>query len=211
MKRNMSIQNIVVLMLENRSFDHLLGSRMAADARVAGLTGNEFNLDDPRSAQSPQTKVTPATQILAPYGIPFDPAHEFPDVQIQLYGPQAAVAGQPPIPNPPTDPAPMNGFMFSANSSVKAQGDTFVGAAKQVMEYFLPEQLPVLSALAQNFAIFNWWFSPLPGPTWPNRYFIHAATSGGVLPPESSQPRLYPGSSPDGGMPQPRPPGEEPG
>jgi phospholipase C len=40
--------------------------------------------------------------------------------------------------------------------------------------------LPVLSTLAQQFAVFNFWHSSLPGPTWPNRFFIHAATSGGL-------------------------------
>jgi phospholipase C len=38
----------------------------------------------------------------------------------------------------------------------------------------------VLSALAAEFAVFNFWHSSLPGPTWPNRFFIHAATSGGL-------------------------------
>ena len=177
----MNIQNIVVLMLENRSFDHLLGSLKSINSDVEGLDGTESNVDDPRVPGSPSTQVTPATQIMAPYGIPFDPAHEFDDVQIQLYGPKPPVnANQPATPNPATDPAPMTGFLFSANSSVKAQADNFAGDAKQVMEYFMPEQLPVLSTLAQSFAIFNWWFSPLPGPTWPNRYFVHAATSGGL-------------------------------
>ena len=173
----MNVQNIVVLMLENRSFDHLLGSLNTLDNRVEGLTGNEFNFTDPRSPQSPRVAVTPGTQFLSPYGIPFDPAHEFTDVQMQLYGPDPST---PPAPNPPTDPAPMSGFLFSANSAVKQAGDTFVGDANQVMEYFLPDQVPVASALARNFAVFNWWFSSLPGPTWPNRFFIHAATSGGL-------------------------------
>ncbi len=164
-------------MLENRSFDHLLGSLKSINSDVEGLTGDEFNLADPRSPQSAKIPVTPAMQFTSPYGIAFDPAHEFADVQTQLYGAQNTT---PPAPNPPSDPAPMTGFMFSANTAASQQGGNPPGDPKQVMEYFLPEQVPVLSALAQNFALFNWWFSSLPGPTWPNRYFIHAATSGGL-------------------------------
>jgi phospholipase C len=37
-----------------------------------------------------------------------------------------------------------------------------------------------LTSLAREFAVFNNWHSSLPGPTWPNRFFIHAATSGGL-------------------------------
>src|SRR6185312_4200208 len=36
------------------------------------------------------------------------------------------------------------------------------------------------TTLAKEFALFNFWYSSLPGPTWPNRFFIHAATSGGL-------------------------------
>src|SRR5207302_5082671 len=49
-----------------------------------------------------------------------------------------------------------------------------------VMHAFAPEQLPVLNALAREFAVCDHWFSSMPGPTWPNRFFIHAASSGGL-------------------------------
>lgn len=37
-----------------------------------------------------------------------------------------------------------------------------------------------MAALANNFAVCNNWYSSLPGPTWPNRFFVHAASSGGL-------------------------------
>src|SRR5207247_2619977 len=49
-----------------------------------------------------------------------------------------------------------------------------------VMEYFAWEQLPVLHTLAEEFAVCDHWFSSLPGPTVPNRFFVHAASSGGL-------------------------------
>jgi phospholipase C len=42
-----------------------------------------------------------------------------------------------------------------------------------------PEQVPVLSRLALEFAVFDHWFCSVPGETWPNRNFLHAATSDG--------------------------------
>jgi hypothetical protein len=51
---------------------------------------------------------------------------------------------------------------------------------ERIMKCFDPEQLPVITTLAKEFAICDNWFSSLPGPTWPNRFFIHAASSGGL-------------------------------
>lgn len=48
------------------------------------------------------------------------------------------------------------------------------------MKCFAPEQLPVLAALAQEFAICDNWHASMPGPTWPNRMFVHAGSSGGL-------------------------------
>jgi hypothetical protein len=48
------------------------------------------------------------------------------------------------------------------------------------MRCFAPEQLPVLTTLAREFAICDRWFSSMPGPTWPNRFFAMAASSGGL-------------------------------
>ena len=45
-----NLKHIVVLMMENRSFDHMLGSLHAMDARINGLTGNESNLDTTNAA-----------------------------------------------------------------------------------------------------------------------------------------------------------------
>jgi phospholipase C len=48
------------------------------------------------------------------------------------------------------------------------------------MRAFLPEQLPVLHSPAREFAVCDRWFSSMPGPTWPNRFFAHAASSAGL-------------------------------
>ena len=41
-------------------------------------------------------------------------------------------------------------------------------------------QLPTSYALATSFAVCDHWFSSIPGPTWPNRMFVHAASSAGL-------------------------------
>ena len=169
------IEHIVVLMLENRSFDHLLGYLNGSG--VDGLTGSESNYGDPNNQASPSVAVSRATSPV----MPFDPSHEFADVQMQLYGPRG---DKPSGVTPPVDPAPMNGFVYSAMDAAgkEAQNDTGCTRedGKRIMESFQPDQVPVLSALAGEFALFNTWYSSLPGPTWPNRFFVHAATSGGL-------------------------------
>ena len=169
------IEHVVVLMLENRSFDHLLGFMRANNPTIVGLTGNETNYPDPNNSLSPQT-VCKATS----FTMPFDPGHEFMDVQLELYGlknqPSSASS---PTPNSPNNRAPMNGFLCSAIYNAQQQ-KVDEKEALRIMECFQPGQVTVLTALIQEFALFNFWHSSLPGPTWPNRFFVHAATSGGL-------------------------------
>ena len=170
--RFQGIRRFVVLMLENRSFDHLFGYLKATNSKVMGLTGGEFNQKDPNSPADPAIKVGRASSFV----MTFDPGHEYYDVQIQLYGPLKDMdPSLPPLANVPRQPAPMTGFIASATQAVDYNGDENL-----VMECFQPDQLPVLSTLATEFALFNFWYSSLPGPTWPNRFFIHAGTSGGL-------------------------------
>jgi phospholipase C len=126
-----TIKHVFVLMMENRSFDHLF--------LCSGLPGL------PKVDLSQWPMVSPA-----PDRSPADPPHEFDDVQKQMAG----------------DP-PMSGFLHQSYSSVSLQA-------------FQPEQLPIMTALARNYLLFDTWFASMPGPTWPNRFFVHAASSGGL-------------------------------
>jgi len=166
------IRRFVVLMLENRSFDHLLGYLKTINPDIAGLTGSEFrNYPDPLTKQQPPVTISPTA---APT-MPFDPPHEFCDVQKQLYGPDPTGNL---CSNPRVDPALMNGFLYCGNQTAAGAGVPTQGF--RVLECFAPGQVPFVAMLAQEFALFNFWFSSLPGPTWPNRFFVHAATSGGL-------------------------------
>jgi phospholipase C len=162
------INNVFVLMLENHSFDNLLGfsgidgkdAQTGNPTRVDGLTGNESNNYQGNAY---------TTEKGAPWSMAADPGHEFPDTLLQLSGSAATydpAKGYPPINN--------SGFVQDYAGGPPA------GQPQDIMKCFSPEQLPVLNALAREFAICDRWFSSLPGPTCPNRFFVHAGSSGGL-------------------------------
>src|SRR5262249_40748272 len=93
-----------------------------------------------------------------------DPDHHFPAVHKQLY---LGTAG------PPATPS-MQGFV---QSYWDQQHD--INHSRRIMYYFAPGKLPVLHTLARSFAVFNGWFSSIPGPTVCNRAFAHFGTSFG--------------------------------
>src|SRR4051794_17826368 len=154
------LKHIDVLMMENRSFDHMLGGLKKLDPRINGLTGKESNPDTTNEPAPVKAKAQFQSQLDP------DPDHHFPAVHKQLYfGTQG----------PPGSPS-MNGFV---QSYWDQQRD--VNHSRQIMYYFSPSDLPVLSTLARQFAVFNGWFSSIPGPTICNRAFAHYGTSFGQV------------------------------
>jgi phospholipase C len=152
------LKHIVVLMMENRSFDHMLGSLRAVDVRINGLTGTESNLD----TTNEPAKVAPMAEYQSQ--LDPDPDHHFPAVHQQLFNG-----------GPVTNPT-MTGFV---RSYYQQQKD--VKHSRKIMYYFEKDKLPVLSTLATNFALFNGWFASIPGPTLCNRAFAHYGTSFGQV------------------------------
>jgi phospholipase C len=150
------VEHVIVLMLENRSFDHFLGWSY-------GLTGAECN-QDPGGPAGKTVNVSQDATFNDPEG---DPDHEFSGVQQQL---------DLPSPNAPTN----GGFVTSYRDKLQRDGAN-PDAAGSIMRCFAPSNLPVLTRLAAEFSVCTNWFSSMPGPTWPNRYFLHAAQSGGVV------------------------------
>jgi phospholipase C len=162
------ISNVFVLMLENHSFDNLLGfsgitgidAETGKPTAIDGLTGNEAN-----SYEGQPYTVAPG----APSSMPADPGHEFQDTLLQLTGSRQAY-------NPATGYPPINNSGFVLDYA----GGPPAGQPQDIMNCFSPEQLPVLTTLAKEFAVCDRWFSSLPGPTCPNRFFVHAGSSGGL-------------------------------
>jgi phospholipase C len=154
-----NLKHIVVVMMENRSFDHMLGSLKALDPRINGLKGDESN-PDTTNEPAPVKPLAAYQSQLDP-----DPDHHFPAVNKQLFF--GAAAGAAPS---------MKGFV---QSYFDQQRD--VEHSRKIMYYFKPEQLPVLTTLARSFAVFNGWFASIPGPTICNRAFAHYGTSFGSV------------------------------
>lgn len=152
------LKHIVVVMMENRSFDHMLGGLKALDPRIEGLTGAEMNLDSNGNPAPVLPKAAYQGQLDP------DPDHHFPGIDRQIFDGNMA----------PDRQATMGGFVksyFAQRRDVKH--------SRQIMYYYRPEKLPVLTTLAREFAVFNGWFSSIPGPTLCNRAFAHYGSSFG--------------------------------
>src|SRR5262245_42173375 len=152
------IKHIVVLMLENRSFDHMLGLLMRDIPDLRGVRGGDYSNRDKNGTPF---DVTDGAVYQGQF--PVDPPHEFEDVALQLYGPG----------DPPPDVPTMGGFALSYQ---RGGGDP-----ASVMRCFRPEQLPALTALAKHYLVCDNWFASRPASTPPNRQFAHFGTSFGQV------------------------------
>jgi phospholipase C len=162
-------EHFIVLMLENRSFDHLFGYLGIGDGLSRGTATNYLKPTDKKSG-------TFSSRAGGDYtAIGQGPSHSLKETNMQLFGvtkPTAAVAAKTPS---------LNGFVASFKTALTydLKRSPTTSELQQVMNCFDPVQLPVLSTLAKNFVLCDRWFADVPGPTMPNRAFVHAATSQG--------------------------------
>jgi phospholipase C len=145
-----SIEHVIVLMLENRGFDHIFGDCRKVKSRTGRAPGGVNEYDGSRYPQQPGA----ARQVLD------DPHHETPDVLIQLAG-----AG-----SVPTN----GGFVLDYGRNYPGLANP-----GEVMRYHADGTLPALHALAQDFTVCDHWHASVPGPTWANRLFAMSGTSLG--------------------------------
>jgi phospholipase C len=154
-------------MLENHSFDQMLGSFQAIFPDLEGVDpanpGSNKDSDGTVYSQA----VTTATSVIN------DPMHELANVLHQLEGDN-------------------DNFVSDYSEAYPA---TTADERQQIMGYFAPGSLPTLHELARHFTICDHWYSSVPGPTWANRFFVHSGTSlGRVQMPENvSDSVLHPG------------------
>ena len=178
-----AVDHLVVLMLENRSLDHLLGwlyadsgNVSAAGHRFEGLTGKETC---PGSDGRPVAAYRLAPDTADVYFMPgADPGEGYAATNDQLWGSAAA---------PATGSVPgMQGFVTDYAQAIKdnkSKGWYVVPgtAESMIMGCHTPATLPVLSALATGFAVCDHWYGSAPTMTMPNRAFACAGTSQGRL------------------------------
>ncbi|MGH3686154.1 MAG: alkaline phosphatase family protein [Pseudonocardiaceae bacterium] len=179
------IEHVIVLVLENRSFDHILGFLPHPDPRFDGLQGGGEN---PGWNGSPPVPATPTAKAVIPVG----PDHSHEGVMEQL-----AVQGIGPARRPtnqgfvasyerkcrglaPPKFGGLLGPLLNWWTRRKANGSAEIqNRGPLVMRCQPPENVPALSTLALEFTVCTRWFCSVPGETWPNRNFLHAATSDG--------------------------------
>jgi len=183
-----SVQHVVVLMLENRSFDHMLGFLYPGNVSSSGqpfdgLAGTESNPDasgQPVTVSRiwPPTPTTPTTPN-AYYMPGSDPGEGYMATNDQLYGSNSG---------PASAGLASTGQGFVKNYAYTLTWETNMKWAieagtvgSDIMGCFTPEALPVLSTLAKEYAVCDRWFASVPTETLPNRAFACAATSQGHM------------------------------
>lgn len=159
------IEHVVVLMLENRSFDNILGRLYPKSDRFDGLAMDEWNPWHREDGSIERVRVWSSEAIDPPTLPKEDPGEFFADMQVQIYG--LTRAGQP----------TMDGFVdnYMRQSALRSPDP------KAVMHVYRPEQLPASTLLARSFGVCDRWFASAPCETWPNRYFLHCGTAGGYV------------------------------
>ncbi|XP_026460261.1 non-specific phospholipase C4-like [Papaver somniferum] len=157
------INTIVVLVQENRSFDHMLGWMKTLKPEINGVTGTEFNYISANDATSEKLYFGNKSEHVDP-----DPGHSIQDIYEQVFGMQweASTASKDNVPE-------MKGFAQNAERLTKGMSST-------VMNGFQPDSVPIYKELVSEFAVFDRWFASVPASTQPNRLFVHSATSNGA-------------------------------
>src|ERR1700722_1585819 len=140
-----SVDHLVVLMLEKRSFDHMLGflyagtgNLSAAQQAFDGLTGNESNPDGDGHAV-PVFRITPDLENAYWYPL-CDPGEGYYNTNEQLFGRSIA---------PPPAVATNQGFVSNFASAIASSSDPVLEGATGscIMGMYTPEMLPVISSL----------------------------------------------------------------
>jgi len=158
-----SLDHIIVLMMENHSFDRMLGALLPYRADGGGVQGMAANLsNDDKSA----TAMPPITHVMAPTTarlIQPDPMHDLDDVHKQIGDYKK-----------PTNLGYVTNYGATYPTANWAQ-------RQEIMGYYDDGDnvVPNLHTLAKNYTICDRWFSSLPGPTFANRVFMHTGTSRG--------------------------------
>jgi phospholipase C len=160
------VEHIVVVMLENRSFDHMLGYLSLpveeggkGRADVDGLSGRDVNVNMLDGTPYPihqldYTKFKDETE---------DPDHSGTSVDQQLAGNNG-------------------GFVENfARISAQRAADAHEQSPDPglVMGYYTGAELPVYDHLAAEYCVVDRWFSSVPGATWPNRLYSVAGQAAG--------------------------------
>ncbi len=151
------IANIVVVMMENHSFDSYFGHLGAfADAQVESA---------PADASNPGVDGGAAPWVHAPHLCSLDTNHSWAGTHQEI------------------DDGRMDGFVIANEGwerSAASGSDPSLWSGARAMWWYDQSDLPFYYALGSTYAVADHYHSAVPGPTWPNRMYLYAATSFGV-------------------------------
>jgi|GEM_PF-441447 len=156
------IQHIFVVIMENRSFDHILGYRSLPpyEKGVEGLRNDPAWL----AAYANSFNGNPVQSFhYTGLALSGDPPHERDNVRTQIGADYPWPKGL----------APMNGYVLNYSTATGVSA----GAVAEVMGYYTPAEVPMAHFLAENYAICDHWYSSLPASTQPNRLMAMAGFS----------------------------------
>src|SRR5437588_6843852 len=126
-----TIEHLIVLMMENRSFDHMLGFLKAPGYDIEGLDGSESN-DDLTNEPVLVSRDAAPTGDLTP-----DPSHDFRSVNVLIFGSEAGAAAGPPQ---------MSGFLQNYQTDYRGGRDHDV----HLLECWTAEHTSVLQTHAKH-------------------------------------------------------------
>ncbi len=163
------IKHIIVLVMENRSHEHIFGM---SNIKGIGISSNGTLIPNDKIIGIPQEHQAFIT-CNAPDRMLYDPPHELDETSIQLRGFGTLL-----------DPEAFVDSVLkskSANNVHELCPNDPIDKARDVLKVCTREQIPILIELAENFVICDNWRSSVPSSTTANRLFLHAATSGGLI------------------------------
>lgn len=189
---------IVVLMMENRSFDNLVGycydpATLPPGKSFDGVIGKNLSNPIPPDADQAERGVV-AFEPGFVYDNPNpDPGEPYPNVNTQLFNtvipasnrglPTASLSPPYNLPDPVPAVPPMNGFVndyIGAFTLERGRPPTY-DEYRIIMQGYQPASLPVTNTLAQQFAVCDHWHCAVPSQTFCNRSFFNSGQSGGFV------------------------------
>jgi phospholipase C len=183
-----SVNHVLIMMQENRSFDHYFGFmtqyRQKNNIPINSSDGKIRDLSDPAAQAAANSNISPATgQPITPYHTGSvcteDLTPDWADSHVQMDQNNPAAAGP---------GSPMDGFVADAFGIGQSLGPGVLAdtTGHRAMGIFDDSQLNFYYATASNFAMSDAFYSPVPTRTSSNRLYIHAATSHGTVHAETS-------------------------
>ncbi|MEJ2681573.1 MAG: alkaline phosphatase family protein [Gammaproteobacteria bacterium] len=185
------IEHVVHLMLENRSFDSLLGwlyQQKSPQHNIPPATsGDEYrglqsvDLESFTNSVAKFDISSPPIRGAIGASVPdIHPGEEYRHINMQLFGEHTVTTGDKPT---------MKGYMEDYADMLQKGGykeEQIKSMADMVMQSFTPEQLPVLNQLAEHYAVCDDWYSSVPSQTNTNRAFglmgdAHGLVDNGFL------------------------------